>query len=121
MGDTRDIKARQKPRHNTDGQKAQEIDMTTQIKSLTAIIYSARKSRTTNPEGRFDSAGRWYPSDREDLEGDGSSVRSPSRAWPYSYMLRCRTRQHCRALVEACLAGLEVPVDVARAVSAIAA
>jgi len=91
--------------------------VTKQIKSLTAAIYADRKDRAIHPEGSFDGAGRWYPSDREDQDGDGTSVRSPSRAWPYSYMLRCRTRQHCRALVEAGLAGRDVPADVERAIA----
>lgn len=67
---------------------------------------------TDHPEGEFDKGGRWYPSDREDCGGDGTSTRSPSRSWPYSYMLRCRTREHCRALVAAALAGNDVPADV---------
>jgi hypothetical protein len=92
--------------------------LTAQIRTLTAAVYEARRDRQVHPDGSFDSAGRWYPSDAEDCGGDGTCVRSPSRAWPYSYMLRCRTRQHCRALVEAALAGETVPYDVTRAVAA---
>ena len=82
------------------------------IKDLINTLYRARKARTTHPDGRFDRAGRWYPSEIEDCDGDGTSVRTPSRAWPYSYMLRCRTKDHCKALVQAALAGREVPTDV---------
>lgn len=91
-----------------------------EIKSFVKTIYTARKDRAVNPEGSFDSAGRWYPSDAEDADGDGSSTRSPSRAWPYSYMLRCRTRQHVAVLVERALAGHRVPRDVAALVVAVA-
>ena len=85
---------------------------------MIAAIYAARRDRLVNPEGSFDSAGRWYPSAAEDCGGDGRCVRTPSRAWPYSYMLRCRTRQHVSALVAAALAGESVPCDVAEAVRA---
>ena len=64
-----------------------------EIKVLVAAVYASRKDRTSHPEGKFDSKQRWYPSEIEDADGDGSSTRSPSAAWPYSYMLRCRTAQ----------------------------
>ena len=88
----------------------------TQAKDLTAKVYTSRKDRAVHPEGKFDGAGRWYPSDCEDAGGDGTSVRSPSRAWPYSYLIRCRTRQHCAVLVIRALEGLDVPADVAAVV-----
>jgi hypothetical protein len=47
-----------------------------------------------------------------DAAGDGQNTRGPGRAWPYSYLLRCRTRQHCKVLVQAAIAGKEVPLDV---------
>lgn len=89
-----------------------------EIKALVAVVYSARKDRESHPEGSCDKAGRWYPTAREDADGDGSCTRNPSAAWPWSYMLRCRTRQHCAKLVERALAGLDVPADVAAAVAA---
>ena len=84
-------------------------------------VYEARRDRRVHPEGTFDDGGRWYPSDREDADGSGSSVRSPSRAWPYSYMLRCRTKAHGRVLVERALAGEDVPADVAAVVRSLSA
>jgi hypothetical protein len=92
--------------------------MTTQIKSLIASIYTARRDRQVNPEGSFDGAGRWYPSDREDA-GVSSTLRSPSRAWPYSYIIGCRTRKHVAALVAAALSGRDVPNDVTQALRAV--
>jgi len=86
-----------------------------EVARLVREIYGARRDRKTHPEGAFDKQKRWYPSACEDADGDGSSTRSPSAAWPYSYMLRCRTRQHVKVLVERGLAGLPVPDDVARA------
>ena len=88
-----------------------------QIKSIVDAIYTARKTRRTHPEGRTDNAGRWYPGDREDA-GVSSRIRSPSRAWPWSYMLACRTRKHVAQLVEIALRGGDVPADVARAIGA---
>jgi hypothetical protein len=96
-----------------------EIAHEKRVKSLAASVYAARKARREHPEGTFDKAQRFYPSDREDGGGDGTSVRSPSRSWPFSYMLRCRTRQHCVVLVERALEGFDVPPDVARVVGPI--
>lgn len=88
----------------------------TDITALVKKVYEARRDRITHPKGSRDRAGRWYPSAIEDAYGDGTCVRSPSRAWPWSYMHRCRTRQHCRVLVERALAGKPVPDDVGRIV-----
>ena len=90
-----------------------------QLKAIVSTVYAARRDRCVHPEGRFDAAKRFYPSAREDADGDGTCVRNPSRAWPYSYLLRCRTRQHCAALVARALEGLDVPCDVAAAVAAV--
>jgi hypothetical protein len=89
-----------------------------EIKNLVKAIYEARRDRQVNPEGSFDSAGRWYPSDREDAGASGR-LRSPSRAWPYSYMVGCRTRKHVAVLVDAAMDGQSVPSDVARAVASV--
>lgn len=74
--------------------------------------WQDRHDRVTHPEGSFDSARRWYPSACEDCGGSGSNARGPSRAFPYSYMLRCRSREHVRDLVAAALRGESVPADV---------
>jgi hypothetical protein len=58
--------------------------------------YIARRDRTEHPEGTFDKAGRWYPTVSEKL--NTSAFRSPSREWPYSYMLACRSLAHVAAL-----------------------
>ena len=86
------------------------------VKSLARIVYEDRQARREHPEGAFDSAQRWYPSAREDQCGDGSYTRPPSRSWPYSYMLRCRTLDHCRVLIRAGLRGEDVPDDVTTAI-----
>ena len=75
-------------------------------------VYLARRDRRVNPEGDFDKAGRWSPSDRENAGGSGTQTRTPSRAWPYSYMVRCRTKEHAVILVERALAFQDVPSDV---------
>lgn len=63
-------------------------------------VYTARKDRIVHPEGKFDNAGRWYPNEDENADGFTSTVRSPSRSWPYSYMVSARTRKHVAALAE---------------------
>jgi hypothetical protein len=51
--------------------------------------YRALRDRETNPVGAFDQAGRWYPTHACEC-----AVRAPSRAWPYSYLVHCRTADH---------------------------
>jgi hypothetical protein len=55
--------------------------------------YEARKARYQHPDGKFDKAGRWYPSASEE-QSCCSGVRGPSRAYPYSYMTHCRSVEH---------------------------
>ena len=91
------------------------------IAGMTERLYQARKPVVrggggSHPEGKTDNARRWYPSAREDANGDGSKGRSPSRDWPWSYRDRCRTRQHCYVLVTRALAICDVPPDVQRIV-----
>ena len=56
-------------------------------------IYRDRRDRREHPEGRFDNAMRWYPS-HEEQQTCCRTIRTPSRAYPYSLMLHCRTVQH---------------------------
>jgi hypothetical protein len=60
--------------------------------------YERRKARTEHPDGKFDSHRRWYPSNAENCDSFTSGIRSPSAAWPMSYMLAARTMAHCLAL-----------------------
>lgn len=48
--------------------------------------------------GRYDNAGRWYPSEDYDVPGS-FQVRSPSRNWPYSYVKHFYTRGYSRLLL----------------------
>lgn len=61
-----------------------------------ALRYIRRKNRAEHPAGKFDSAKRWYPNPCEGL--DVSNFRSPSHAFPFSYLLACRTAAHCARL-----------------------
>jgi hypothetical protein len=61
--------------------------------NLAARAYFDLQNRKTDPEGNFDSGGRWYPSDAE-KQACCASIRSPSRNFPYSYLLHCRSVQH---------------------------
>lgn len=66
-----------------------------------AVRFVRRKRRLEHPDGTFDRAQRWYPASSEGLNTD--CYRSPSREYPYSYLLACRTAVHC-----ARLAGIEM-------------
>lgn len=66
---------------------------TTATLEQAARTFIARRDRTAHPTGKFDNAGRWYPSEAETCDCC-SAVRSPSRAHPFSYMVHCRTLKH---------------------------
>ena len=96
-------------------ERSKELARQREVREMAREVYEARADRRVHPEGTFDSAGRWYPSDDED-HGMSWTIRSPSRNWPYSYMTACRTLRHCVTLVEAAMAGETVPADVRRVV-----
>ena len=58
-----------------------------------AEIYLSRYNRNSNPEGDFDKAGRWYPSN-EESQKCCTKISSPTRNHPYSLMVHCRTLKH---------------------------
>jgi hypothetical protein len=70
--------------------------ITPELEAALATL-TARKNREAHPDGSFDKQGRWYPSDSE-KQACCSSIRTPSRSFPYSYMVHCRTTQHVAAL-----------------------
>lgn len=53
--------------------------------------YVDLQSRKTHPRGVFDQAGRWMPHKEQEC---CKSIRTPSRAWPWSLMVHCRTMRH---------------------------
>lgn len=59
--------------------------------------YLARQDRRHHPDGKTDKGGRWYPAPHEERPCC-ASIRSPSRAYPWSYMLHCRTLAHVAEL-----------------------
>jgi hypothetical protein len=93
------------------GRKRLDSWLQAEVKAAAQQVYVRRRDRVVNPDGTFDSAGRWYPSSAENC-GDMRSIRAPSRAWPYSYMLACRTKKHCVLLIECAVLGYAVPPDV---------
>lgn len=64
-----------------------------------ARIYLDRKARKAHPER--DSRNKlFFPSDAEERPCC-KSIRTPSRRWPWSLMLHCRTLPHILALTGA--------------------
>ena len=62
-----------------------------------AQTYLDRHFRVAHPKGNFDKAGRWSPAKTEHCQCcDG--IRQPSRAWPFSLMLHCRSIRHVASL-----------------------
>lgn len=60
--------------------------------------YERRKAGGEFPSGGKDRAGRWYPSDDENVDDYTSHLRSPSRSWPWSLFKGAFTLDHCLAL-----------------------
>ena len=60
--------------------------------------YIDRRDRDTDPPGRFDKAGRWYAHETERRDCCWP-IRSPSRAYPYSWLVHCRSAKHVAALL----------------------
>lgn len=73
------------------------------LKAAVLSLFVSRSGRWSHPDGTFDSAGRFYPADTEKVLDSFDGIRRPTRSWPYSYMLRARTRDHCKRLVLASL------------------
>lgn len=93
---------------------------TTFSKSDIQFVYEALRDRVIHPDGKFDNAGRWYPSEAEDC-GISRVIRTPSRAYPYSYLVACRTRKHVTQLAAQSPALFERHLAEARRVAALAA
>lgn len=55
--------------------------------------YQARQVRDEHPDGYFDGAGRWYPDDDEH-QACCRLIRRPTRTYPYSLLLHCRSAEH---------------------------
>ena len=62
--------------------------------------YHNRKARISHPCGKFDNAGRWYPDKSIEEKDCCKSIRSPSRSYPYSMNLHCRSLDHVASLFE---------------------
>ena len=60
------------------------------------IQFIARGDRHEHPDGKFDRAKRWSPS--ESCCSLCNQYRPPSRAYPFSAMLHCRTAIHTAGL-----------------------
>jgi len=59
--------------------------------------YLDRQSGACKPEGKNDKAGRWYPSAAEWCPCC-DDIRAPSRLWPSSLYVHCRSMKHIAEL-----------------------
>jgi len=55
--------------------------------------YLDLQQRATHPRGSFDTGGRWHPSPAE-VQSCCASIRAPSKSWPWSLMVHCRSLSH---------------------------
>lgn len=67
-----------------------KIRLTQKLRTA-ATRYLELQSRKRHPFGETDNAGRWYPDDEHEC---CKGIRSPSRSWPWSLMIHCRTMAH---------------------------
>lgn len=75
--------------YNGEGNGTMTQAAPTETELEAAREYVALRDRSANPVGKFDSAGRWYPT-----QTCSCAVRAPSRAHPYSYLVHARTAAH---------------------------
>jgi hypothetical protein len=80
-------------------------------------VYLDRQARITHPAGKFDKAGRWYPIGDERCECC-NYIRTPSRAWPFSLMMHCRTMEHVAHLYDVDIKKLRRAVNATRKLAA---
>lgn len=59
--------------------------------------YNERKTHNEDPEGSYDNAGRWYPSDNERCPCC-DAIREPSRSSRYTLLDHCASLGHCAML-----------------------
>jgi hypothetical protein len=64
-----------------------------------ATAMRDRKARISNPDGKFDNGKRWYPAASE-RRGCCGYIRHPSRTYPYSLLVHCRTVEHVARLYD---------------------
>lgn len=57
------------------------------------IEYHMLVDRKRHPDGHFDRAGRWYPSDDEEMSCC-KEISTPSKKHPYTLNKHCRTLAH---------------------------
>jgi hypothetical protein len=58
--------------------------------------YIDRKNRNRHPDGSVDKT-KWYPSETE-KQKCCESIRQPSRSYPWSLQVHCRTKMHVEHL-----------------------
>jgi hypothetical protein len=58
-------------------------------------VYKMLQEREIHPSGTFDSGGRFYA-----YHDDLIDVRAPSRAWPHSHMIACRTLKYVKKVYD---------------------
>jgi hypothetical protein len=82
------------------------------VNAYVIAIFESRKRGFTQPDGTSDDKDRWFPSEKEDADGDGSFTYPPTPKRPYTYLERCKTRKHVKLLVHRAILGLPVPGDI---------
>ncbi len=87
----------------------------TQTDQLQAAVdcYNRRQERREHPDGEFDKAGRWNESDTEHRDCC-NKIRYPSRSYPYSRMVHCRTAEHIAHLYDVDARALKAAVRAAK-------
>ena len=73
--------------------KTPNLDFVKNQNRICKLVFHQLQNREFNPSGGFDKAGRWW-AEHDHL----INVRSPSRAFPYSHMVACRTLKYVKAV-----------------------
>ena len=81
------------------------------MKEIINQLFELSKERKVHPSGSFDAQKRWYPDPV--LYKEVGSIRMPSRAYPFSFMVHCRTKKFIARLLEKYKpANLEQAIDL---------
>lgn len=71
------------------------------IETIISQVFEQAKTRMIHPYGKFDHAKRWEPKGLLAAHCESGYIRSPSRAYPFSLMVHCRTKKFITKLLTA--------------------
>lgn len=78
--------------------RSKKSSIPTALEAAVELVYVARRARVLSPEGATQSGNRWYPTKAENADNYTCAIRSPTYAWPWSYLKAACSRRHIKDL-----------------------